>query len=120
MATFESPVKFANQILDTSPFGQQALARMVRGCELLMESMMNVAIQQIEVTQSLITGEIADLELLTRITTPAALIEVQLEVARRRSERVVNATRRITEEMNRSWAEAITLIQPKTNPDAGR
>jgi hypothetical protein len=120
MATIEGPVKFANQILGVTPFGHQNLARLVRGCELLMEGLMNVAIQHIEVTQTLIAGEVADLELLTRVATPAALVEAQLEVMRRRSERVITATRKITDEITRSWAETHALVQSYIDTKSNR
>ena len=112
MATTHGPETVVDRILETAAFGQQNIARLTRGYERLMEGLMNVAIQQIEVTQNLIAGDFADLDLLTRAGSAGGLIEAEFEILRRRSERIASATQQITEELNRSWVETCACVQP--------
>lgn len=110
MPELHSPV--TDQILGATIIGPQNLTRLVHGFELFMEGLMNVTIHQIEVSQSLVTGGLADLDLLARARSPTAFVEAEIEIMRRRSERFTKAVRMIVEDVNRSWVETYDCIQP--------
>lgn len=108
----QAPVNSGDHVIETAIFGPQNLDRLSRGFEALMEGMMNVSIRQIEVTQSLFTDGLSDLHLLTRATTPVAIIEAELEIMRRASQRLTDMAQNVVQDLNRSWVETSSCMQP--------
>ena len=108
----QAPVNFGNRLTRTAMFGPRYFDRLGRGFEVLMEGMMNVAIRQIELTQSLFIEGCTDLYLLTRANTPAAVIAAEVEIMRRRSQRLTNAAQTMAQDLNQSWIATLSCIQP--------
>ena len=72
---------------------------------------MNVAVQQIELGKGMMDSGVEDFDLLAQAHTPEALVQAELEIFRRRSERAIVTTQKITDELRQSWVEAFELVQ---------
>jgi hypothetical protein len=105
MSTNLTPASFIDRMSETAALNRENFTRITRGYERVMKGLMNVAVQQIEMTQGLMAGGMADLDLLTEARTPVAFVQAELEIFRRRSERAASAARQITDELNRTFAE---------------
>jgi len=90
--------------------GQQSFARATRGCERLMTGLMHVAMQQFELAQGVMEGNLADLDLLMKAQTPDALVTAEFEVVRRRTVRAADAARKISGELSRTWSETAAFV----------
>jgi Phasin protein len=105
MTTNLMPASFIDRMSETAALNRENFTRMTRGYERVMKGLMNVAVQQIEMTQGLMAGGMADLDLLTEARSPVAFVQAELEIFRRRSERAASAARQIADELNRTFAE---------------
>lgn len=108
MSTEQVTVSPAVQTGQTVELSQQPLAWFTNGCERFVERLMKGTIGQIEVTESLIAGDLADWDLLIRADTPAAFVDAEFKVFRRRTDQVAEATLRIMEEMSKTWIRIFT------------
>jgi hypothetical protein len=111
MSTYLAPAGFIDRMSETAALNRENFARMTRGYERVMKGLMNVAVQQIEMTQGLMAGGMADLELLTDARSPGAFVQAELEIFRRRSERAASAARQIAVELNRTFAETYAFAR---------
>jgi hypothetical protein len=112
------PASFIDRMSETAALNRENFARMTRGYERVMKGLMNVAVQQIEMTQGLIAGGMADLDLLTETRSPVAFVQAEVEIFRRRSERAASAARQIADELNRTFAETYALAAAEGVADA--
>lgn len=101
----------ASGFSEAALLGQQNLVRFSRGYECLMKGLINVAIQQIELSRGLLENGVEDFNLLTQARTPDAFVQAELEVFRRRSERALGAAQKISAELNKTFAEMSEAAQ---------
>jgi hypothetical protein len=118
MATNWTLVSSPDRMIGSVVFGQNSLAQFNRAYERFLEGLMSATIRRIEVSQSLISGGLADLDLLTQARTPSGFIEAELEITRRRSERLAEAIRTSVEDLYRGWIETTACVQPLADRNA--
>lgn len=84
---------------------QQNLVHLTTGYERFVKGLMNVTIQQIELSCNLMEGNVEDFNLLAQARTPEAFVQAELDVMRRRSERALGAAQKIGDELRQTWTE---------------
>jgi hypothetical protein len=117
MSASTTSESIGNSIAETALFGQKSLAQLTRSYECWMKGVMNVAMQQIELGRGLLEGSVEDLNLLTQVRTPDAFCQAEFEMLRRRYERAIGVAQKITEELNRTWAEVSEFAQSEMKAD---
>jgi Phasin protein len=111
MTIAQTPENFAGQTLEAATRVQQNFAQLAHAYQHFMKGLMNVAAQQIELGKGMMDSGVEDFDLLAQARTPEALVQAELEVFRRRSERAVLTTQKITDELRQTWVEAFELVQ---------
>jgi Phasin protein len=104
--TSENPAAETSEAVTTV---QQKAVHLTNGYERFVKGLMNVTIQQIELSCHLMEGNIEDFNLLAQAPTPEAFVQAELDVIRRRSERAVGAAQQIGEELHQTWTEMSEL-----------
>jgi Phasin protein len=111
MSIAQTPESFAGHTLDAATRVQQNFSQFTHAYQRFMKSLMNVTVQQIELSRGMMEGSIEDFDLLGRACTPDALIEAEFDVFRRRSQRAIETTQKVTDELRQTWAEALEFAQ---------
>ena len=88
---------------------QDRLACCGKATERLFQGFMNMALQQAELGRSLMEDGLSEMRLLTAPRRPEEYMEAELEIMRKRMERMVTGMRRINDEMRSSYFEASEL-----------
>jgi hypothetical protein len=112
MAKDRTSDSMARSAADGVAMAQQNYQKLVTASERFMTGAVNAAVKQLELSRGLIQGGMEDFDRLTQARTPETFVQAELEVLRRRSERVMNAMQVLSEEMARAWGEALELAQP--------
>ena len=84
--TYENP---AAETSEAAMNVHQNLVHLTNGYERFVKGLMNVTIQQIELSCNLLEGNVEDFNLLAQARTPEAFVQAELGVIRRRSERAL-------------------------------
>jgi hypothetical protein len=87
---------------------QQKLVHFTNSYE-LVRSLMNVTIQQIELSRDWMDGNVEDFNLLAQARSPEAFVQAELEVIRRCSDRALGAAQKIGDELHQTWREMSEL-----------
>jgi hypothetical protein len=87
---------------------QQKLVHFTNSYE-LVRSLMNVTIQQIELSRDWMDGNVEDFNLLAQARSPEAFVQAELEVIRRRSDCALGAAQKIGDELHQTWTEMSEL-----------
>ncbi|MDB5479965.1 MAG: hypothetical protein JWO83_1018 [Caulobacteraceae bacterium] len=112
MAKDRTSESMARSAADGAAMAQQNYQNLVTASERFMTGVVNAAVKQLELSRGLIQGGLEDFDHLSQARTPETFVQAELEVLRRRSERVMNAMQTLTEELTRAWGEALELAQP--------
>ena len=104
--TYENP---AAETSEAAMSVHQNLVHLTNGYERFVKGLMNVTIQQIELSCNLLEGNVEDFNLLAQARTPEAFVQAELDVIRRRSERAFGAAQKIGDELHQTWAEMSEL-----------
>jgi hypothetical protein len=112
MAKDRTSDSMARSAADGVAMAQQNYQNLVTASERFMTGAVNAAVKQLELSRGLIQGGLEDFDRLSQARTPETFVQAELEVLRRRSERVMNAMQTLSEEMARAWGEALELAQP--------
>jgi hypothetical protein len=97
---------------EAAAMAQQNLEQLTRASERFMKGVVNAAVQQIELSRGLIQGGMEDLSLLAQARTPETFVQAELDVFRRRSERMIEAMQKVSDELRQTWGEAFELAKP--------
>ena len=100
--TSENP---AAGISEAATTVQQNLVHLTSGYERFVKGLMNVTIQQIELSCNLLEGNVEDFNLLAQARSPEAFVQAELEVIRRCSDRALGAAQKIGDELHQTWRE---------------
>lgn len=111
--TFENAAKSA---ADGAATAQQNYQHLMAASERFMTGVVNAAMKQLELSRGLIQGGLEDFDRLSQARTPETFVQAELEVLRRRSERVMNTMQTVSEELARAWGEALEMAQPPGRP----
>lgn len=106
----ESPTATA---FDPVAAAEQSFTRLSSASEKLVKTLTTIMSRQFELGREYMEGNVGDFALLSQARTPEALIEAELEVVRRRSERAISAVNTVTTEMRQAWIEAFDFALPK-------
>ncbi len=112
MSTAPAPDPAALSAFDPAA-AEQSFARLSGASEKLVKTLTNIVSRQFELGREYMEGSVSDFALLSQARTPEALIEAELEVVRRRSERAIAAVNTVTTEMRQAWIEAFDFALPK-------
>ena len=88
---------------------QDRLACCGKATERLFQGFMSMALQQAELGRSLMEDGLTEMRLLTAPRRPEEYMEAELDIMRKRMERMVAGMRRINDEMRTSYFEASEL-----------
>jgi hypothetical protein len=111
MSIAQTPESFAGQTLEATTRVRRNFAQLTHASQHFMKGLMNVAVQQIELGKGMMDSGVEDFDLLAQARTPEAVVQAELEVFRRRSERAIVTAQKITDELRQSWVEAFELVQ---------
>ncbi len=111
MSIAQTPESFAGQTLEAATRVQQNFAQFAHAYQRFVKSLMNVAVQQIELSRGIVEGSVEDFDLLAQAHTPEALVQAELEIFRRRSERAIGTAQKTTDELRQTWVEAFEFAQ---------
>lgn len=106
MSTAPAPQTPAQSAFDAAAVAQQSMTRLADASEKLVQTLTNVVSRQFELGREYMEGNVGDFALLSQARTPEALVEAELEVVRRRSERAIAAVNMVTSEMRQAWIDA--------------
>jgi hypothetical protein len=95
---------------------QQNIEQISRASEHFMKGVMNAAVRQMELGQSLIEAGMEDFNLVARARTPESLLQAELEVFRRRSERLAAAMQTASEDLRQAWSATLDLTRSGASP----
>ena len=103
---------------------QDRLACCGKATERLFQGFMSMALQQAELGRSLMEDGLTEMRLLTAPRRPEEYMEAELEIMRKRMDRMVAGMRRINDEMRTSYFEASELalagLQAETAGEAAK
>lgn len=97
---------------------QQNYQHLMAASERFMTGVVSATVKQLELSRGLIQGGLEDFDRLSQARTPETFVQAELEVLRRRSERVMNAIQTVSEELARAWGEALEMAQPQGQSEA--
>ena len=120
MATTTSTETPGAPATDPASLAQQNFERLAFASTRFMKGLANIAATQFELSRELMDGGVSDFNLLAQARTPEALVEAELEVFRRRSERAVGAVKKISDQMSGAWTEACEFAQLRPIGGASR
>jgi hypothetical protein len=115
MSTAPQPETPGQPGFDPTAVAEQSFARLSNASEKLVKTLTNIVSRQFELGREYMEGNVGDFTLLSQARTPEALIEAELEVVRRRSERAIAAVNTVTTEMRQAWIETFDFALPKGN-----
>lgn len=118
MSTAPAPETAAPSAFDPAAAAEQSFARLSGASEKLVKTLTRIVSRQFELGREYMEGNVADFALLSQAKTPEALVEAEIEVVRRRSERAISAVNTVTTEMRQAWIEAFDFALPKGKPHA--
>ena len=88
---------------------QDRLACCGKATERLFQGFMSMALQQAELGRSLMEDGLTEMRLLTAPRRPEEYMEAELEIMRKRMDRMISGMRQINDEMRTSYFEASEL-----------
>jgi hypothetical protein len=99
--------------------GPGGFVSLTRGYERVMKSFVEMAARQIDLSSELIRGSLQDLSLLAQAHTPDALVQAELEVLHRESQRALLVLQQLTEQLRQGWVGAFETTQAGTATTGG-
>jgi hypothetical protein len=105
---------------------QQNLDNLKAASERFMKGVVKATVQQIELSRGLFEGGMEDFSLLAKAHTPETFVQAELDVFRRRSERVIAAMQTLSDELRKTWGEAFEAAEAakpaakSATPDTGK
>ncbi len=98
------PVDRSGALQPAFRFAPGYLAWLARAYEMSVAGMMNLAIEQIEIGQSLVLDGMADANVLMRAQTPVAFTEAAFQILERRSRHSAAVSAKMVRDLERIWA----------------
>ncbi len=117
MAKDRTSDSVAQSVVDGAAIAQQNYEHLMTASERFMTGVVSATVRQLELSRGLIQGGLEDFDRLSQARTPETFVQAELEVLRRRSERVMTAMQTVSEELARAWGEALEMAQPTGRPE---
>jgi hypothetical protein len=105
---------------EPAAMAQANLQQLTEASERFMKGVVDASVRQIELSRSLIEGGLEDFQLLALARTPEALVHAEFDVLRRRSERMISAMQKASDDLTQTWSKAIEMTQSSASAAAAK